>query len=281
MKTFLLDGDILVYTVAFACAEETQEYLVMKTADSYLREILSRSRCDNYIGFLTDSETNFRNQRATTWVYKGQREQKEPPKWKAKVKEHYLKNHGWQLMRGIEADDALTIAAEHLGNSNVVCGTVDKDLLQYPWTGFMNLRKGPVYSISETEAHENLWRQVLVGDKQTDSIPGLSHAATYLNVKKKFLGAREELWGPARADKFLLIVDPEMYAQEILNEYVWAYDGFDFPRGLQDKRGALCFGEYRFHETFDLIRMLLEVPEGVSISFETSPTNTEPANEFL
>ena len=274
MKTFLLDGDILVYVVAFSCKDETRKSIVRAAADKVLFNLLRLSECDNYIGFLTDSKSNFRNTRATTLKYKGNRDKVEDPAWKEYVKQYFINTHGWQVMYGIEADDALVIAAEHLGNENVVCGTIDKDLLQYPWKGFV--QKGKIISISEQQAHLNLWTQVILGDKPTDNIPGLSHAATYMNSVKR--GSKDELWGPVKAKAFLE-GDPDKYAPRILSEYIDAYHGNDIPEGIDTE--YQCFGEYRFHETFDLVHMLREAPTGVNISYETQVINKEVKNEFI
>ena len=143
----------------------------------------------------------------------------------------------------------------------------------------MDLKKGPVYPITEEQAHRNLWTQVILGDKATDNIPGLSHAATYKNVNKKFRGSRDDLWGEVRAKELLDTTDPENYAQKILTEYVDAYQGHDIPGGLETE--YQCFGEYRFHETFDLIHMLLKAPDNVKISYETRDIQKEAPNEFI
>ena len=133
MKIVLIDGDILVYTTIFACADESEWWKVKYTAKKVVEELCTNSGATHYLSFLTKSSENFRVKTATTWEYKGSRKSnEEKPKWYDEVREYYQDDLGFQMMRGVEADDALTIAAEALKGTSVVCATVDKDLLQYP-----------------------------------------------------------------------------------------------------------------------------------------------------
>ena len=276
-RVLLLDGDILVYKVSFACENQNSWRSVVITLKSMIRKYCNKSGCSSYIGLLTESSSNFRNKRATTLPYKGIRSEKVKPKWFSKVKAYCENSLNWQLMKGIEADDALVILAERMGNNRVTCGTIDKDLKQYPWESFFDLNKGTLFPIGPEEAHKNLWSQMITGDMLTDNIPGLSHAATYKNINPKFRGSTEFLWGPVRADALLSSVDPLDYAKAIMEEYIWAYDDHDIPEGLGE--GYKCFGEYRYHETFDLLYMLRNLPEGVLLNDKTIAMK-ESKNEF-
>ena len=278
MKIVLIDGDILVYTTIFACADESEWWKVKYTAKKVVEELCTNSGATHYLSFLTKSSENFRVKTATTWEYKGSRKSnEEKPKWYDEVREYYQDDLGFQMMRGVEADDALTIAAEALKGTSVVCATVDKDLLQYPWKEFLNIRTGLIHEVTKEAAHDSLWHQVLVGDVATDNIPGLSHAAKYQTVNEwdpKHRAGKHHLVGARGADALLQGWNPSDYAENILNMYEDAYDHtvgntqevIDY---CEDK--GMSFGEYRFYETFALVYMLLEAPEGLEIHYNPLP----------
>lgn len=284
MKTLLLDGDILVYKTVFACVDETEWWKVKWTAQKLLERVCGLADCERYLAYLTLGTHNFRLQRATTWPYKGNRPDKEDrPRWYDEVRSYY-ESLGWQVMRGVEADDALTIAAEVLlPDTQVACATIDKDLKQYPWETFVDLNTDTVYSISKELAHRNLWKQVLIGDKPTDNIPGLSHFAKYQDVGEfdpKVRGWKDLLLGDVGVELLLDSWAPEDYPMKTFELYVDTYDGYD---GNTQEVCDVCeeqgidFGEYRFYETFDLIYMLREAPKDLVINFDTleSPIETK------
>lgn len=271
----LIDGDILVYKTIHACVDDNEWWKVQWTADKLLQRLCQLAGCTKYLSFLTDSSTNFRLDRATTWVYKGNRPPlEEQPRWKKEVQAHYM-SLGWQMMRGVEADDALTISAEVLlPNTEVACATIDKDLKQYPWDSFVDMNKDTVYNISPETAHRNLWKQVLIGDKPTDNIPGISHAAKYEDVGErdpKVQGLRDLLVGNAGAEKLLDSWEPDDYPSRILTAYVDAYEGMEGQtQEVRDEcaKKGICFGEYRFYETFDLVWLLRKAPEDLVINYD-------------
>ena len=241
-----------------------------------MESVCALSGCSHYISFLTDSASNFRNTRATTWPYKGNRKDKPPVPWLREISDYYTKAYGYQMMYGVEADDALTIAAEVLGKQGipVACATKDKDLKQYPWEVFCDLNSLEVYSISPQEAHRNLWKQMLIGDVAVDNIPGLSHGIKYettveYDIKKR--GASDLLMGVKTAEKLLDSWDPKCYPENTYQLYLEYYEynigNTEYVRKLCEDRGQL-FGEYRFYETFDLIYMLREAPKGLKIHYD-------------
>lgn len=272
----LIDGDIPVYKTVFACVDEQSLWKVQHTAKKQLEHICHLAGASHYIGFMTYSPDNFRIARATTWPYKGDRKDKrDPPAWYHEVREYYAKNSGFQTMHGVEADDALTIAAEVLKEQgySVSCATIDKDLKQYPWDIFVDLNKDTLYSISEEEAHRNLWKQMLIGDK-TDNIPGLSHAAKYQTTGEfevSIRASKDHLVGDKGAEKLLDSWDPSEYADRVFEMYVDAYDGMSSEDPVVEefcRKNGICFGTYRFYETWDLIYMLKEAPEGLEINYD-------------
>lgn len=225
------------------------------------------SKATHHLGFLTEGHSNFRIKVATTLPYKGQRKTNaDKPKFYDEIRDYLQKHFGFQMMRGIEADDALVIASEHYKNNKAVTtiiATKDKDLWQYPGHHYnMNTKK--LMQITEGEAHRNLWRQVLLGDMGTDNVPGLSHAMKWELVfkdeeaRKTYKGIPCQQYGEKTVDAIMDATDPKDYAKVIFELYLDAY-GTD-----EDD----LFGEQRFYETFALVYMLRECPEGITIKYE-------------
>lgn len=266
-----IDADLIVYSASFCVEAKEKEgnylnwYQVSKIVNTIVQSILWKSKATHYLGFLTDGKSNFRNKRATTLEYKGQRKtNKEKPAFYDEIRDYLVKHWGFQMMYGIEADDALVITGEYFKDKDDVeytLATKDKDLWQWEGNHF-NMNDDTLFSIDAETAHRNLWRQVILGDMSTDNIPGVSHAAKwgvpyYLeNPKKRPLA--EFLVGKVAAEKMLDEWEPEEYAAKILQLYIDSYG--------EDELGD-DFGEYRFYETFDLVYMLRELPEGVTIDY--------------
>jgi hypothetical protein len=278
MRIGLVDMDIAVYHCASSCAREHNFESVKRTVDLYLKEWLRQAEATHYLGFLTDGPKNFRIARATTWKYKGGRPSVKP-KWYAEIRE-YLMNH-WeaQLISGMEADDALSIAQTYFQSQGVeaIIITADKDLLQVPgW--HLNLYKSPVpFEVSEAEGERFLWLQVITGDVATDNIPGVGHAITEtttgsfnrtIKADDAIVGreklkhykrySSQELYGPANAKKYLEQYPLDEWAMRVWELYVDKYEDDDGDEG---------YGDLRFMETFDLIFMLREPMIDVDIHY--------------
>jgi hypothetical protein len=265
-----VDADLIVYAAAFVAEKKEKEgvyltwYQVSKVVDTIYRTILKGSQCTHHLGFLTDGKSNFRNKRATTLVYKGDRKTNESkPHFYKEIIEYLISNWSCQMMKGIEADDALVIAGEHYKRKGIayVLASKDKDLRQWEGQHYcMNVNK--LLYIDAEEGHRNFWRQMIMGDMATDNIPGLSHAAkhrTTVEFNKKVKALPEHQYGVKTADAILDTVEPEDYARHILELYIDAYD--DIEEGL---------GEYRYYETYDLVRMLETIPQDVEIHYNAT-----------
>lgn len=268
MRLTLIDGDLIVYEAAFCVEgkEKDGEYLnwyqVSKIVNTIVRKILRGSKATHHLGFLTEGKSNFRLGVATTLPYKGQRKTNaEKPKFYDEIRDYLQKHFGFQMMRGVEADDALTIASEYFKDNprvTTIIATKDKDLWQYAGHHY-NMNTSELMIINDSEAHRNLWKQMILGDMGTDNIPGLSHGAKDDIVfkdeesRKKFRPIPCHSFGEAKANKILDETDPEDYAKVIYELYLDQYEEH--------------FGDYRFHETFQLIWMLREKPEDLKIHF--------------
>lgn len=272
MRLVLIDGDLIVYEAAF-CAEKKEKegvylnwYQVSKIVNTIVSRILRGSKATHHLGFLTEGKTNFRIKRATTLPYKGQRKtNSEKPKFYDEIR-YYLQNHfGFQMMSGVEADDALTITSEKFKDNRkvtTIIATKDKDLWQYAGLHY-NMNTKQMMTITLMEAQKNFWKQMILGDMGTDNIPGLSHASKWEilfnspEAKKKYRPTPCQQFGVKRAEKILDETEPRDYAKVIFEYYIDMY---------QTEEDDL-FGEQRFYETFDLVYMLREAPSYLKIHY--------------
>jgi hypothetical protein len=116
---------------------------------------------------------NFRDLVAVSKPYKGNRDAVPKPTYYMDVAEYLVEHWGATYTDGIEADDALGIAAmeaKEVGKEFIIVSN-DKDLHQIPGLHYDWIKK-EFYSISPKEAKTQLFTQILSGDS-TDNVPGL------------------------------------------------------------------------------------------------------------
>jgi len=270
----IVDADLIVYEAAF-CVERKEKdgvylnwYQVSKIVNTIVRKILKRSKATHHTGFLTHGASNFRNTRAVTLPYKGERKtNEEKPKFYDEIRDYLQSNWGYQMMRGVEADDALTIVSEYYKDDpkiqTIIC-TKDKDLWQYAGEHY-NMNNGELIHIDEAAAQRNLWRQMILGDLGTDNIPGLSHSAKWEilfkddEAKKKHRPIPCHSYGKVKAEQLLDVWEIWEYPEKIFELYVDCYYDDTEDEGI---------GEQRFYETFDLIYMLRVAPKDLKIKYD-------------
>jgi len=180
----LIDGDMLVYRVGFACDEETED-VATQTLDNYLSEMVM-DLSDHYtssIVYLT-GKGNFRDEVAITQPYKGNRDDKRVPVHKKLLRDFMVSEWNAQVVDGMEADDAIAIKATELDHNAIIC-SLDKDFKQVPCSMY-DYTKKVLTAVKKDDAMRWLYKQALMGDR-VDNIPGI-HGI-----------------GPKKADK---IIDP-------------------------------------------------------------------------
>lgn len=177
-KVLLVDSDIPCYSIGFMAKDDSSPKHVENSVDNFLLKMKRKLEATHYICFLTDGRSNFRNKAASTVAYKGNRADLERPKWYPHIKQYLGDKWKAQTMFGIEADDALTIAATYLQSHGIQCiiCSLDKDLRQMD-TLHYNWDSGKITKVTPEQGEYNLWKQVLTGDVATDNIPGLSESA--------------------------------------------------------------------------------------------------------
>lgn len=184
----LIDLDILPYSYGSLTFEDGTLMplkLVQRKVDEKIKSIVRESGADDWVGYLTDSGSNFRLDIATILPYKGNRSGTEkPPLWKG-LREYLMEAYPDQVTEvvGIEADDQLAIDqyediassiypcaddAEDLGT--VIC-SIDKDLRMCPGWHY-NWNKEVLDFVTEIDGLRSFYKQLLTGDT-CDNIKGL------------------------------------------------------------------------------------------------------------
>lgn len=201
MTIALIDGDIVVYSSAFAAEgrhylvrdhkikykKEAKEYCkkegipeseimfyttpepvenALHNAKSLINNILGDVRAEQHFIFIS-GEDNFREEAAVTLPYKGNREAMVKPVHYEAVKDYLVDQWTATVVDGMEADDAMGLMQ---GEGTVIC-TIDKDLDQIPGWHY-HWREKVLYQIQPIEGMRNFYKQMLTGDR-VDNIAGI------------------------------------------------------------------------------------------------------------
>ena len=193
MQLALIDADILVYRIGYACKDE-DEYTVEKTLQSNIGSIMRDSGAYDYDLYLTGAE-NFRKEVATIKPYKGNRKADKPKHYEY-IRER-LMHMGAIVSHGEEADDLL---GKHQTDETIIC-TIDKDLDMIPGWHY-NFVKGKKYLTTEAEALMFFWHQMMTGDS-TDNITGVPGM------------------GPKKADQ--VFIDNNAVIEEVIDDVLDMY----------------------------------------------------------
>ena len=164
----LIDADSLVYAIGFS-SEGIDEALAKWRMNEAVDTILSDVGADTYFGWLT-GKGNFRNDIAVTAPYKGTRIAPKPSHYVA-LREHLMVKYGFMMTEGVEADDAVGIAAYALNEDEMIMVHIDKDLNQLRGWHY-NYRKKEKYHVTEFEGLVSFYTQMLTGDR-IDNIIGI------------------------------------------------------------------------------------------------------------
>lgn len=168
MITALIDADSLCYAVGFS-SNDTEEPIAIARLEDTMTELCMELDCEDYKGFLT-GKGNFRDSIAVTVPYKGQRVTEKPVHLQA-LRCHLVTSWGFTVVQGIEADDAVGIAAYAVPEDETIMVHIDKDLNQFRGWHY-NYRKKEKYHVTEFEGLHSFYTQILTGDR-IDNIIGL------------------------------------------------------------------------------------------------------------
>lgn len=180
----LFDFDTWCYDVAFAAQQKDGSVLPFSYCtdliDTRFSEIMIKLDGATYDGYLTGKD-NFRYKVATLKPYKGNRTQPKPH-WYQAIRDYLVAKYNAQIVDGMEADDAISIAATSKPDAIIV--SRDKDLEQVPARLFKyacGKQKEYFQPVNELTCMYRFLTQVIIGDS-TDNYPGLpNHGAVAAN----------------------------------------------------------------------------------------------------
>jgi len=196
----LIDGDILVYRVAFASQEENAA-IAKARMSAFVEELVTPSDISSIEGYLT-GKGNYRNEVAVTATYKGNRKDVAKPVHYQFLRDYLEKEWGFLMVTGQEADDAIGIKAYTMDDNDYIIMTIDKDLDMIKGWHY-NFVKKEKYFVKEEDTMRTFYKQVLTGDR-TDNIEGLKGI------------------GPVKAERILKECNTEI---EMYEAVLKAYEG--------------------------------------------------------
>jgi 5'-3' exonuclease, N-terminal resolvase-like domain len=205
----LVDADILVYRFGFASEGDPAEFALARLSE-FLDNLILQDGITETWGYLT-GKGNFRNELATTAPYKGNRVLEKPYHYQL-LREYMEKSWGFEVVDGMEADDAIGIEAYRHEPEETIIVSIDKDLNMIRGNHY-NFVKEERYFVTEEDAIRNFYLQILTGDK-VDNIIGLQGI------------------GPVKSKKLLANCNTEL---EMYEAVLKAYDG-DEARVLENAR---------------------------------------------
>lgn len=205
----LVDADLLVYRFGFASEGDPAEFALARLSE-FLDNLYIELSVDEVWGYLT-GKGNFRNEIAVTAPYKGTRIAAKPYHFQL-LREYMERAWGFEVVDGIEADDALGIESYRNEPDETIIVSIDKDLNMIRGHHY-NFVKEEKYYVTEEDAIRNFYLQILTGDK-VDNIIGLQGI------------------GPVKSKKLLIDCSNEL---EMYEAVLKAYDG-DEARVLENAR---------------------------------------------
>lgn len=176
----LIDGDVLKYACGFASdanakamgVEHEDLSYCLNTVSTTIRNIVNVSESDDYVVVVSHPV----NRRVEAYpAYKANRDPSHKPYWFKEIGDYLFEKHSACMsFEGDEADDMLGIMQCTSGQETIIC-SIDKDLDGVPGWHYnfsKNRKKDGTYFVSETQANQFFYKQILTGDS-TDNIPGM------------------------------------------------------------------------------------------------------------
>ncbi len=222
-----IDADIIVYQIGFSDTDERKFPIVRKHLDDKIKEILTNTKAESYLGFLSGGNSfrvkltkemtyscvdNSRViQKPLVKEYKISRKDRPKPFFFNEIRKYMVEEWGFHIVKEIEADDAMAMCASVY--PNCIVSSKDKDMKQIA-TMHYHLVEKTFNRIDKDQAHYNLYRQVIMGDSG-DDIAGVKGM------------------GSDKADKFLANIKPENYHTAVKSLFQTKYDDLFNNQGEQ------------------------------------------------
>lgn len=233
--TVLIDADSLVYVIGWNYREGGTDDEVKRSCDAMLRDIVTLSQADDYIGVFSDNKC-FRHNLYKYAPYKGNRGEKPDwvQRWEPVIKQYFKGKHGFIMIESLEADDVVAGvgAIMRSGLHDCIICSPDKDLKTVPGLLYAPKKQaeggetleGQILRITPEEADFNFWLQMLTGDSSDNvaGVPGL---------------------GEVKGKKLLNdCLDPMMYASTVQGAYVKYFGAY--------------YGRIIFEETLHTLQLM-------------------------
>lgn len=141
----------------FVYIEKTEEQ-VIESADFVIKDILNRSGCDSYIGFIKGKDT-IKSRLQYNPSYKQDRSKEQPKYWKF-VSDYLTHNYNIHLANNYEVDDY--VVSYYKSHSDSFICAIDSDILGTTGTHF-NWEKNEWVTTTKEEELYNFWSQMITG----------------------------------------------------------------------------------------------------------------------
>jgi len=189
VRVILTDGDIICYRCAASCEPTKKEpdkkeegFVALGRANDILNRIGDRCQVEEHRIYLSGVD-NFRYKLYPD--YKAHRRVVPKPPHLEWVRNYLVKKWGAIVVHGMEADDAIGIAAKR----HFIVASIDKDLKQISGEHY-NFVKDEFEVVSEEQASYNLYAQMLTGDS-SDGVKGIQGIGP-VNAKRILEGLSRE-----------------------------------------------------------------------------------------
>lgn len=170
----LIDGDPIVYRIAFASQKKQEDGSVKADPEShtlhscklYMSDLIKDTECKSYKVFLS-GKPNFRDKVRDD--YKGNRSKAVKPVHYQLIRDYLEERYKAQIVNGMEADDALGLQQEP--DHSTAIATIDKDLLMVEGLHYNYYHK-EWKTVTAEEGTRFFYKQMLTGDR-VDNITGI------------------------------------------------------------------------------------------------------------
>ena len=187
-KLIIFDADSLIFIVSYKFRDKKVKAMVTMHLNKYISEVIQNSGATHYIGFFGSKKDgvrpNFRYNIDPNYKLNRPETPEWVKRWRPVLFEAMEDKWGFIGVDGMEADDAVSIAANYYKDQydEIIVAACDKDLQQIPNITYYNYQKHEKYLINKFDAAMNLGVQVLMGDS-TDNVKGLDGIGLQKAVK--------------------------------------------------------------------------------------------------
>lgn len=164
----LVDGDIVTYRIGFT-TEDTDHQIACWRAHDLMQTLIRNVDATEVRVFLTEESDPNAFRKKVYPEYKAHRV-KPRPKWYKELRDFLMVEYNAEVIKELEADDAMAIAQMESKVDSVIC-SIDKDLKQIPGNHF-DFVKGEWVEVEYFQGLKHFYKQLLMGDS-SDNIKGI------------------------------------------------------------------------------------------------------------